>query len=168
MKRAVLSALVMLSLTACTPSSYQHVYADFPTAQADKLTASAGEPVEVTLRGGFGVEEVYDKESYTTAGVNLGTCVNYAPEPTTDGGLCIGGERPLPDGLSIVGEASFSKNFGDITVRRGELRRIEHTFSFTSDRAGVIRLVPFYLFTSEFGDPQVEPGADSILQITFE
>ncbi len=169
MKRAVLSALVMLSLAACNDTPpYQSTYMELPTAQANKVTASVGEPVEVTVMGGFGLNDTYPEESYTTIGVNLGACVNDAPDVATEGGLCPGGERPLPDGLSMVGASTIARDFGDITVKRGEFRSIEHTFAFTSDRAGVFRLVPTYLFTDEFGNPQFEPGAYSILQITFE
>lgn len=133
MKSAVLSALVMLCLAACTPPLDDGPYFVFPTARADKLTVSIGEPVEVTVMGGFGVDDWYYEDAYTTTGVNLGACINYASDIWTEGGLCPESEQPLPDGLRMVGASTIAKNFGDITVRRGESRSIEHTFTLTSD-----------------------------------
>lgn len=167
-KRAIVGVLVTLTLAACTPPLDDGPYFVFPTARADKLTVSVGEPVEVTVMGGFGVDDWYYKDAYTTTGVNLGVCINYASDISTKGGLCPKSEQPLPDELRMVGASTIAKNFGDITVRRGELQKIEHTFSFTSDRAGVVRLVPAYLLTSEFGNLQYEPGPTDPLQITFE
>lgn len=170
MRRAIISFLIMLSLAACTPPPpYQSTYFELPTAQADKLTVSAGEPVEVTVMGGFGLNDTYPEETFTRTGVHLGVCISYASDVAIQGGLCATGERPLPDGLSLVGGVPFAADLGDITLRRGESRRVEHTFAFTSDRAGVFRLVPVFLFGYEDGtDSQYEPGPYGILQITFK
>lgn len=169
-KRAIISALVVFSLAACNDTPpYQSAYFELPTARANKLTASVGEPVEVTVTAGFGLNDTYPEETFTRTGVHLGACISYTSDVAIEGGLCARGERPLPDGLSLVGDASFAADLGDVTLRRGEPRRVEHTFAFTSDRAGVFRLVPVFLFGYEDGaDPQYEPGPYGILQITFE
>lgn len=160
----------MLSLAACNDTPpYQSTYFELPTARANRLTASVGEPVEITVMGGFGLNDTYPQETFTKTGVYLGACISYASDVATRGGLCAEGEQPLPDGLSLVGGASLAADLGDVTLRRGEARRVEHTFSFTSDRAGFFRLVPVFLFGYEDGtDPQYEPGPDGILHITFE
>ena len=170
MRRAVISAVIMLFLAACNDTPpYQSTYMELSTAQVDKVTASVNETVEVTVRGRFGVDDTDNAETFTTPGVNLGACVSYASDPATEGGLCPGGERPLPNGLSMVGTSITAKDFGNFTISPGESRSVEHTFSFTSDRTGVFRLVPAYLFRYENGaSPGYEPGPYSILQIIFE
>lgn len=69
----------------------------------------------------------------------------------------------------MVDGTTFVKDFGDITVARGEQVEIEHTFTFTSERRGEVVVVPVYQFN--YGpdvDPSVENGPDGIVRITFE
>ncbi|MDQ3521392.1 MAG: hypothetical protein M3434_03510 [Gemmatimonadota bacterium] len=145
---------------------------EFPNARADKVTARIGEPVEVTVTGGFGARDDYYLEEFVQPGVNLGACFWYVPERTVNGGLCISGEQPLPDGLSMVDSATFAKNFGDIVVKRGESQNIEHTFTFTSNEPGEVVVEPSYWFRNDTYEGNNfkghEPGALNIIRITFE
>lgn len=172
MRKGFFSLLLMLVLAACTPPLEDGAYMDTPDAQADKATARVGEPVKITVTGGFIVAEKYYQEEFVQPGVNLGGCFWYAPDSTTNGGLCIGGEQPLPNGLSMVDDTTFAKNFGDIAVKRGEYRRIEHTFTFTSNEPGEVVVLPSYWFRNSTYDGNSgkghEPGPENIIRVTFE
>lgn len=168
MKGAIFSTLFMLTLAACTQPLGGGAYMKPPSAQVDKVTAGVGKPVEVTLTGGFEASDRFYQEEFTEPGVNLGACISSS-NVATQGGLCSDGEQPLPEGLSLVGSSSFAKNFGAITVKRGESRTIEHAFTFTSNSSGTFKLVPTYLFKYNDGRSSgFETGTDSIIQITFE
>lgn len=168
MQKAVVS-LAMLLLAACSEPSSGGVFMLPPSAQVDKVTAGVGEPVKITLSGGFRVTDRYHEEEFTEPGVTLGACVSYASSVATQGGLCSDGEQPLPEGLGLVGPSSFAEDFGAVTVKRGESRSIEHTFTFTSYGSGTFKLVPTYFFRYDDGRSSgFETGADSIIQITFE
>ena len=171
MSRAIFSVLFVTVLAACTSPLGGEAYMEPPDARADKVTARVGEPVEVTVMGGFGAREAYHLEEYVQPGVSLGACFWYEPDKTATGGLCgvEGGEQPLPAGISTVDGTDFAKDFGNIVVKRGELRKIEHTFTFTSDQPGEVAVLPGYLFTYDADiDPGYEPGGLSIIRITFE
>ncbi len=169
MKRAVASFLAVLSLAACTQPLSGGAIMKPPTARVDKIAAGVGEPVEVTLTGGFEALDSFYQEEFTQPGVNLGACITYTSDEAIHGGLCFDGEQPFTEGLSLVGSSPFSKNFGAVTVRRGELRSIEHTFTFTSNSPGAFRLVPTYFFKYDDGRGSgFETGADSIIQVTFK
>lgn len=161
--------LLVLTLAACTPPLEDGTYMTTPDARANRVTARVGEAVQVTVIGGFGARENFYLEEFTQTGVNLGACFLYAADMETEGGLCSGGERPLPEGLRMANGTTFAKNFGDITVKRGEHRRIEHTFSLTSDQPGTLVIVPVYLFYN--GPDEIrgfENGPENIVRVTFE
>lgn len=170
-KRVFFSSLLMLVLAACTPPLEDGAYMDAANAQANKIMARVGEPVEVTVTGGFIVAPKFYQEELAHPGVSLGACFWYEPDKTATGGLCgvKGGERPLPNGISTVDGTDFAKDFGNVVVKRGEHRKIEHMFTFTSDQPGEVAVLPGYLFTYDADiDPGYEPGGLSIIRITFE
>ncbi len=171
MGKGFFSLLLVLALAACTSPLGGEAYMELPDARADKVTARVGEPVEVTVMGGFGAREAYHLEESVQPGVSLGACFWYEPDKTATGGLCgvKGGEHPLPAGLSMVDGTTFAKDFGDIVVKRGEHRKIEYTFTFTSDQPGEVVVLPGYLFAYDADvGPGYEPGGLNILRVTFE
>ncbi len=162
--------LLVLTLAACTPPLEDGAYMDTPDAQTDRVTARVGEPVEVTVKGGFGTAPKYYQEEFVQIGVVLGACFSYDSDSVSEGGLCIGGEQPLPNGLSMVGGTAFAKDFGDIVVKRGEHRKIKYTFTFTSTEPGEVAVLPAYEFRNETneGSRGHEPGPENIIRVTFE
>lgn len=161
--------LLVLTLAACTQPRESGAYMTTPDARANRATARVGEAVQVTVIGGFGARENFYLEEATQTGVNLGACFLYAADMETEGGLCADGEQPLPDRLSMVDGTTVVKDFGDIVVKRGEYRKIEHTFSFTSDQPGTLLIVPVYLFYNGPNEiPGFENGPENIVRVTFE
>lgn len=60
-------------------------------------------------------------------------------------------------------------DFGDITVKRGGHRELEHTFAFTADRPGVFSVMPGYFLFYEGGTSRsYEPGYENTIQVTFK
>lgn len=171
MKGVFFAVLLTLILAACTSPLGSEAYMELPDAQVDRVTARVGEPVEVTVTGGFGARDGYYLKESVQPGVSLGACFWYDPEKTATGGLCgvKGGEQPLPAGISMVDGTTFAKDFGDIVVKRGEHRKITHAFSFTSDQPGEVVVLPGYLFAYDADvGPGYEPGGLNIVRITFE
>lgn len=169
MKRAVFGILLTLILAACTQPIESGTYMTPPDARADKVAARVGEAVEVTVMGGFGTRDNFYLEEFTHPGVNLGACFLYSADVETEGGLCIGGEQPLLNGLSMVDGTTFAKEFEDFVVKRGEYREIKHTFTFTSNQPGTIVIVPVYLFSNgHSGSPGFEKGPENIVRVTFK
>ncbi len=169
MKRVIVSFLAVLSLAACTQPLSGGAYMKTPSAQADTVVANVGEPVQFVVRGGFGAQADYYRDEFTQPGVTFGACIYYASDVATQGGLCPNGEQPLPAGLSLVDSSHFAKDFGDVTVKRGESRDIEHTFTLTAERPLTVRVVAAYFF--DYGterDSGYEAGDSVIAQVTFE
>lgn len=168
-RNAVFSALLLFVLAACAPPLSSGAYIDRPDIQVDKTAARIGEPVEITLTGGFVAAEKYYLETFTAYKVSLGACFLYTSDMGTEGGLCLGGEQPLPNGLSIVSSTTPIKDFGDIIVKRGEQREIKYTFAFTSNQPGTVDVVPVYQFGYEPNtDLAIETGPENTIRITFE
>lgn len=167
MKRAVFYTLLALTLAACTPPLEDGAFQNTPRVEADKLTARVGEPVEVTLTGGFEVAEKYYLEETVVPGLLLGACLAYVPDETVRGGLCNNDDEPLPDSLSMVSGTTYVKDFGNFVVKRGESRQIQHTFTFTSSQPGEIVIAPAYqIHDDAYESPGFESGTAT--RVTFE
>ena len=165
MKRAVVSALVMLSIAACAPPLSDGAYQGIPGVQLDTVTASVGEPVNVTVTGSFTVAEKFYREELVYTGVSLGVCFWYAADRVATGGLCSEDGHSAIAGLSLLNGTTSAKTFDSFTVRRGEHWELEHTFTFTSDRPGEVVVMPTYKFDGHLSSA---PGPENAIRFTLE
>jgi len=168
MTKTVAPLLLTLALVACTQPIPQSTLMDPPRAMADPIRVDVGEPVKVTLTGGFEVEAESDRPQDIRRGFRLGACL-LRDDGTgrVRGGICDQESTPFPDSLSMVNGTTYVKDFGDLVIDRGEHRKVKHTFIFTSTVPGSVIIEPVYQTSLEGVEPVTIERGD-VTQVTFE
>ncbi len=169
MKKTFVPLLFTLVLAACTQPIVDAGLMDLPRAMAEPIRVDVGEPVEVTLTGGFELEAESDRPQDIHQGFRLGACFFWDEDETgrVRGGTCEQGNIPLPDSLSMLSGTTYVKDFGDLVIDRGEHRKVKHTFIFTSTVPGSVFIAPAYQSSLEGAEPiNFEMGG--VTQVTFE
>jgi hypothetical protein len=142
---------------------------DPPGAVANPVRVSLGEPVKVTLTGGFEVEAESNRPQDIRYGFRLGACLFRDGGGTgqVSGGICDQKNIPLPNSLNMLSGTTYVKDFGDLVIKRGEYRKVEHTFIFTSTVPGEVFIEPVYQSSLEDSEPITTTRGD-VVQVIFE
>lgn len=169
MKKTFVPSLLALVLVACTQPILDTGIMDPPRATADPIRVDVGEPVEVTLTGGFELEAESDRPQDIHRGFRLGACFFRDDDEAgrVRGGICNQGNIPLLNSLSLLSGTTYVKDFGNLVVDRGEHRKVKHTFPFTSTVPGSVFIVPAYQSGPEGAEPITFETGD-VTQVTFE
>ena len=169
-KRVVFGILLMLLLSAC-PSHYSFSgeLTNPLNITVSKTRAAVGEPVTVTLAGGFVNVAEFGSSDFVVPNFRLGACFRDAADllGKNEGGLCLDKDLPLPPYIVIAEGQSYQKAFGRQVVKSGEEAILKHTFSFTSTEPGPVRVSAMSQIVLEgYASPTFENSLD--VEVQFE
>ena len=139
-KRAVfglLLILLVLSLAACSKRVDGRLMEPL-SITVSKSQAAVGEPITVTMTGGFVNLAAARSPDLIVADFRLGAC--FGKTGTIAGGLCLDKDSPLPSYIVIAEGQSYQKTFDKQVIRRGQEVTLKHSFSFTSTEPGSVGL----------------------------
>ena len=153
MKRVVFGISLMLLLSACSRRVDGRL-AEPLNITVSKSQAAVGEPVTVTLTGGFVNLAEARSPDYIIPNFRLGACFEKSIKlPGVDGrDSCLGKTLPLPPDIVMTDGQSYQKTFGKQVVKSGEAVTLKHSFSFTSTDPGLVKLTALsQILSEEFG-----------------
>jgi hypothetical protein len=107
---------------------------DLQNIEVSATEVSVGDPVQVTLTLAYRVSVGSSFPSYEVGGVRMATCFN--PKSGLGDDLCY----KLPENIRLVGESETYRDVEKFELGRGEERKVEHTFTFTSTVPQVVEL----------------------------
>jgi hypothetical protein len=167
-KLVLLVFTLTLALAACTQPTPNTGVMDIPGVRVNKTSVEAGEPVEVTLTGGFELEADGGRPPDVYHGFRLGACfMGYEGDTRVFRGGACSQDLPLPEQIHLMEGTSYVKSFGDLVIEPGEHERVSHTFSFTSNEPVEILVEPVYQEQSKHEEPlTIERG--NPVRVTFE
>ncbi len=168
MKRVVPGILLMLLLSAC-PERFDGRLTEPLEITVSKPQAAVGEPVTVTLTGGFVNLTEARSPDYIIPNFRLGACFRDAADllGENEGGLCLSSDLPLPPHIVVAEGQSYQKAFGRQVVKSGEEVALKHTFSFTSVEPKLVKLSAMSQIVVEgFSRPTFRNSLD--VEVQFE
>lgn len=168
MNLGLLLLTLVLTLAACTQPISDSTLADIPGVEVSKTVVKVGEPVKVTLTGGFELEAGSNRPPDVLYGFRLGACFSdyEGASKVFHGGACVQ-NLPLPEPITLMDGTSYVKSFGDLVIEPGEHKRVNHTFSFTSNSPGDVVIEAAYQNQFEGGEPFTIGRGDAV-KVVFE
>ena len=156
------STIVFIALSLLCSACFKPIYDSYleygPGIKASATEAEVGEPVEITLSGGFQLPSTSAMPDAAIPDFVLSACFSDSD---------CQGKLLLPSSVSVLNGGTYSKDIKGLVVERGGSVEIMHSFTFTSSEPQILSISAVYQSVDANGEPQTYSESKSV-EVTFK